>query len=275
MADRWAERTPSPVTETIRIDLHCHSSASDGDHSPAHVARRLADIGVTWASLTDHNTVGGQDEFRAALARHGIGYIPGAEIDARSPFGPLHVLAYNIDLDNAPLLAVLRTAREPWRSSARHWLDRIRALRRESPPPAAPCTPAETNGGPQGPLTTHRAICLIHEAGGLAFLAHPLESLRSFKRLEEALDLLQLEGLDGLEVFHRSYPEGVRAALLALAMRRGLVPTGGSDFHGLAHSDGASLGVDVPADEWDHMIKYLGKSQGPLSCAASGSEGIT
>ncbi len=97
------------MSETIRIDLHCHSSASDGDHSPAHVARRLADIDVTWASLTDHNTVGGQSEFRAALAQHGIGYIPGVEIDGRSPFGPLHLLGYVIDLDNAPLLAALRT----------------------------------------------------------------------------------------------------------------------------------------------------------------------
>ena len=260
------------MSETIRIDLHCHSSASDGDHSPAHVAKRLADIGVAWASLTDHNTVDGQDEFRVALGRHGIGYIPGVEIDARSPFGPLHLLAYGIDLSNAALLAVLRTVREPWRSSARHWLDRIRSRRRDSESFAAPCTPVETNGRPRGPLTTQRAICLIHEAGGLAFLAHPLESLRSFKRLEEALDLLQPEGLDGLEVFHRSYPEGVRAALLALAARRGLVPTGGSDFHGLAHSDGASLGVDVPAEEWNRMIKYLGKERGPMSFAASGSK---
>lgn len=260
------------MSETIRIDLHCHSSASDGDHSPANVARRLADIGVTWASLTDHNTVGGQEEFRAALARRGIAYIPGVEIDARSSFGVLHVLAYGIDLNNAPLLAVLRTVREPWRSSVRRWLDRIRPPHGESESLAAPCAPDETNGEPQGPLTTQRAICLVHEAGGLTFLAHPLESLRSFKRLEEALDLLQAEGLDGLEVFHKSYPEGVRAALLALATRRGLVPTGGSDFHGLAHSDGASLGVDVPVEEWDRMLKYLGKLRGPVPLAASGSK---
>jgi cation transport regulator ChaC len=71
-------------------------------------------------------------------------------------------------------------------------------------------------------------------------------------------------------VFHRSYPEGVRAALLALAVRRGLARTGGSDFHGLAHSDGATLGVDVPAEEWERMIKYLGKRREPVSSAASG-----
>ncbi len=206
------------------------------------------------------------------MARHGIGYIPGVEIDGRSPFGPLHVLGYGIDLDNMPLLAALRTVREPWRSSTRYWLARIRSLYRDSPPPEVSCVPPEMNGGPQGPLTTQRAICLIHEAGGVAFLAHPLESLRSFKRLEEALDFLQAEGLDGLEVFHKSYPEGVRAALLALAVRRDLVPTGGSDFHGLDHSDGASLGVDVPVEEWGHMTKYLGIKQRPVPSAATGTE---
>jgi 3',5'-nucleoside bisphosphate phosphatase len=263
------------LTETIRIDLHCHSSASDGDHSPAHVARRLADIGVTWASLTDHNTVGGQTEFRAAVARYGIGWVPGVEIDARSAFGPLHLLAYAIDLDNEHLLAVLRAIREPWRSSARQWLERIRSVRQESSPPATPCVAGAPDDRHLGPLTTRRAICLIHEAGGLAFLAHPLESLRSFKRLEEALDILTQEGLDGLEVFHRSYPEGVRAALLSLALRRGLLRTGGSDFHGLDHSDGATLGVDVPAEEWGHMIEYLRIGSGLAPFAAPGINSTT
>jgi predicted metal-dependent phosphoesterase TrpH len=107
-------------------------------------------------------------------------------------------------------------------------------------------------------------ICLIHDAGGLAFLAHPLESLRTFERIEEALDLLQPEGLDGIEVFHKSYPEGVRSGLLAMAARRGLLSTGGSDFHGLAHSDGASVGVDIPVEQWAELVRLVGKDQGPV-----------
>jgi predicted metal-dependent phosphoesterase TrpH len=119
------------------------------------------------------------------------------------------------------------------------------------------------------PLTTAMAICLIHEAGGRAFLAHPIESLRTFMRIEEALDLLQDEGLDGLEVFHKSYPEGVRAALLALCARRGLIATGGSDFHGLDHSDGASLGVDVPVEHWAQIVRSVGKRSEPVPFPAS------
>ncbi len=256
------------MTETVRIDLHCHSSASDGDHSPTHVARRLADIGVTWASLTDHNTVRGQDEFRAALMRHGIAYTPGVEIDARSPFGPLHVLGYNIDLTYAPLLEVLRAVRWPLRYSARRWKERVRRPRRDQASPTVPCANGDGSGAPLLPLTTARAICLIHAAGGIAYLAHPLESLRTFKRLENALDMLQPEGLDGVEVFHRSYPEGVQSALSALATRRGLAATGGSDFHGLDHSDGATVGVDVPVEEWRDMMIRLGRLQGPAGSAA-------
>ena len=254
------------VAETVRIDLHCHSSASDGDHSPTHVAKRLAATGVAWASLTDHNTVAGQAEFRTAVNRYAISHIPGVEIDARSALGPLHILGYGIDVGNETLLAVLRTVRQPLRARMRRVAARLRSLNRESPgaPPPTLCLPDGSKATAQRPLTTAVAICLIHEAEGYAFLAHPLESLRTFKRIEEALDLLQPEGLDGLEVFHKSYPEGVQAALLALAIRRGLVPTGGSDFHGLDHSDGASLGVDVPVEQWAQIVRLVGKKMGPV-----------
>lgn len=250
------------MADTVRIDLHCHSSASDGDHTPGHVAHRLADIGVSWASLTDHNTVAGQEEFQRAVSRLGINYIPGVEIDARSPFGPLHLLAYNIDLRDPSLLTLLETIRSPWRTSFRRLLGRTGRLEQNGKPTTSACLP-EGVDAVKGPLSTALTICLVHAAGGIAFLAHPLESLGSFKRLEEALDLLQPQGLDGFEVFHRSYPEGVQFGLLALAVRRGLVPTGGSDFHGLHHSDGASLGVDVPRGEWNKMLKHIGRQQGP------------
>lgn len=258
------------MAETVRIDLHCHSSASDGDHSPAHVAKRLAATGVTWASLTDHNTVEGQAEFQSALRRYAISYIPGVEIDARCPMGLLHLLGYGIDLENEVLLATLKTVRQPWRTSMRLLASRVKGVVGRAPEaPAVPCLPDGTEATAARPLTTAMAICLIHEAGGKAFLAHPIESLRSFKRIEEALDLLQHEGLDGIEVFHKSYPEGVRAALLALAVRRGLTPTGGSDFHGLDHSDGASLGVDVPVEQWAQIVRLVGKKSEPVPFPAS------
>jgi 3',5'-nucleoside bisphosphate phosphatase len=261
---------PSLMGETVRIDLHCHSSASDGDHSPAHVAKRLAAIGVRWASLTDHNTVEGLDEFRSALNRYAISYIPGVEIDARSPLGVLHILGYGFDPQNEALLAVLRTVRQPLRTSMRVFFERLRgSIGKTATQPTFPCLPDGRDARDARPLTTGMAICLIHEAGGKAFVAHPLESLRSFKRIEEALDLLQEEGLDGIEVYHKSYPDGVQAALQALATRRGLIPTGGSDFHGLDHSDGATLGVDVPVENWAQIVRSVGRRSEPVPFPAS------
>jgi len=178
--------------------------------------------------------------------------------------GVLHILGYGFDPQHEALLAVLKTVRQPWRSSMRVFFAGVRGVfGGAKEPPAFPCLPDGSNPTAR-PLTTAMAICLLHEAGGKAFLAHPLESLRSFKGIEEALDLLQEEGLDGIEVFHKSYPDGVQAALLALAVRRGLTPTGGSDFHGLDHSDGASLGVDVPVEQWAQIVRSVGKRSEPV-----------
>ena len=124
--------------ETVRIDLHCHSSASDGDHSPAHVAKRLAAIGTTWASLTDHNTLEGLAEFQAALNRYAISYIPGVEIDARCPMGVLHILGYGFDPQNEALLAVLKTVRQPWRTSLSEFFARLRGVFGKAPEIAGP-----------------------------------------------------------------------------------------------------------------------------------------
>ena len=88
------------VIETIRVDLHCHSSMSDGDHSPAYVAHSVAAVGVVWAALTDHNTLSGQPQFRAVLERRGVSSVVGLEIDARSPAGVLHLLGYGLDQHN-------------------------------------------------------------------------------------------------------------------------------------------------------------------------------
>ncbi len=258
------------MTDTVRIDLHCHSSASDGDHSPAHVAKRLSEDGVTWAALTDHNTVEGQSAFRAALDRYAISCVPGVEIDARLSSGPvLHILGYGIALDDQALLDVLKTVRQPWRTSFRLLGARLRGATSRGPErPAIATLPDGTDAATNRPLSTAMAIRLIHDAGGFAFLAHPIESLRDFERIESALDILQPEGLDGIEVFHKSYPEHAREGLLALAKRRGLVATGGSDFHGLDHSDGASVGVDMPVEQWIEITRLVAKRTDPVPLSA-------
>ena len=90
------------------------------------------------------------------------------------------------------------------------------------------------------------------------FLAHPLAGLNSVRRLEELIDQLQPQGLDGLEAFHKQYPPTTQGDLLALAERRGLLTIAGSDFHGLHHSDGSSPGVDMPLVHWNRFADALG-----------------
>lgn len=237
--------------------MHCHSSLSDGDHSPAHIAQQLAAVGVVWAALTDHNTLDGQGDFRVALEKRGLHFISGLEIDVRSPEGPLQLLAYGFDVQDQALLRALRTLREPWRSSARHWVGRARSLKEHTRSSGAVHASTDAGSSPHRPPGTAEAISLIHEAGGRAFLAHPLATVLTAERLEKLLDWLQPQGLDGLETFHKPYSESTQRGLLEVAERRSLLAVGGSDFHGLHHSDGADPGIDMPLKYWNSFMASL------------------
>jgi len=245
------------VTDVIRVELHCQSSASDGDHSPTQVGRILADAGVTWAALTDHNTIAGQEPFREALQKRGVNVVTGLEIDARSPQGPMHLLAYGFDVCNPPLLHALQTVRHPLRSSVRRFVGRARSSNVSSA--ASTKVSSAPDGGftPPRPPGTSEAIRLVHQAGGLVFLAHPLAALRTIERLEAVLDWLQPQGLDGLEAFHKPYSEDTQLLLLDLAARRRLLVVAGSDFHGPHHADGTNPGVDMPLEHWECFATAL------------------
>lgn len=261
------------MTDTIRVDLHCHSSVSDGDHSPAYVAHSIAAVGAEWAALTDHNSLSGQHQFRTVLERRGIHSIVGVEVDARTPAGILHLLGYALDPDYQPLLDTLRILREPLRSSARYWMERIGSLG----PSTYSDLPAEgppRPSGPPRPPSSSEVIRLIHEAGGLAFLAHPLAGIGGVDDLRNVLGWLQPEGLDGIEAFHKPYPPEIQRALLELALEKGLLVVAGSDFHGVHHSDGADPGVDMPLIHWGQFTKALayGPPQRPTPTTPDGSE---
>jgi 3',5'-nucleoside bisphosphate phosphatase len=250
------------MAEMIRIDLHCHSSASDGDHAPGYVAHQLAAAGVVWASLTDHNSVSGLESFRAAVERRGMQSIAGLEVHARSPKGPVHLLAYGFDPQNEALLNAIHFLRQPLWTSTRQWFSRAFARDKTNP---------SNDGGPssQDPPDTAEVIRLIHEAGGKALLAHPLAGLKTVEKLEEYLDWLQPQGLDGIEAFYKLYFRTTQLELLELAHRRDLLTTGGSDFHGLHHSDGTSPGVEIPMPEWERFMAAAGHAQERGSSIAS------
>ncbi|MFH0917175.1 MAG: PHP domain-containing protein [bacterium] len=258
------------MTDIIRVELHCQSSASDGDLSPAHVARILAGAGIVWAALTDHNTIAGQEPFREALEKSGVNVVTGLEIDARSPQGPMHLLAYGFDLQDPALLHSLETLRHPLRASARRLAARTSSLKGRLAPSSRPSSPSDDGFDPDGTLGTAGAIRLVHQAGGLVFMAHPLAALRTIERLEAVLDWLQPQGLDGLEAFHKPYSEDTQRLLVDVAERRHLLVVAGSDFHGPHHKDGTSPGIDMPLEYWNRFATAMGLAQDSRSPGPGG-----
>ena len=247
----------------MRIDLHVHSSASDGTDPPAEVMRRAARAGLDVVALTDHDTVAGHAE--AAAAAGPVTLLPGMELSCRLDGRSLHLLAYVFDPDRPDLAAELTRIRDDRVLRARAMVDRLAGLgvdvsweqveaiagqavvgrphiARAMADSGAIASPREAftrdwiaDGGRayvgRYALDPVRAIGLVRAAGGVTVLAHPRAG-RDTLVTDEQITGLAAAGLAGLEVFHPDQSEAERARLLALAHDLDLVATGGSDDHG-------------------------------------------
>ena len=214
------------MSDSIRVNLHCHSDCSDGLLSPVEVAERLARSGVRVAALTDHDTVEGLTRFREALARDGIGCISGLELSTRTDQGPAHILAYGFDPDSPHLREAIRRAKE------------------------------------QAGLPVADGIRLIHLAGGRTFLAHPLDLEKDLAALKARLLVFQGMGLDGIEAIYAPYSPARIQALLALADDLGLAVSAGCDFHGPDIQGLSDLSVNFPVERWRAFRSLLLASPG-------------
>ena len=260
-------------------DLHAHTTASDGTFKPTELVRAARALGLSHLAVTDHDTTAGVAEAEAAAREAGIRLVPGVELSAEGPPGKCHLLGLRIDPDDAGLtrtLAALSEARSTRNA-------RIAARLQELGVPltleevAAVAPPGANLGRPhfaqaliaRGVVTTVAeafarylaegapaylpkdvlppadAIRLIHDAGGLAFLAHPgLVRLRSEETLRDRVAALRDLGLDGVEAFYPLHTPELTAELEAIARDLGLLVTGGSDFHGATKPD-VPLGVVI------------------------------
>lgn len=251
-------------------DLHVHSTASDGVLTPEQVVAAAERQRLKAIALTDHDTLEGLLPAQAAGRALGIEVIDGVELSTEWRGEEVHVLGYFVspgDGDLARVLARLRRARveraqEMVKRLARLGLhlrwEEIRAqagtesvgrphiaralVQAGYVPTVKAAFELYLNRGcpayvPRMKLTPAEAIALVQRSGGVAVLAHP-GLLSRPEVLEELLPL----GWQGVEVFYPQHSELVMAALLAIARDRGLVPTGGSDFHGEGHA-GPSLGA--------------------------------
>ncbi|MET7716525.1 PHP domain-containing protein [Streptomyces sp. NPDC005407] len=249
----------------MRIDLHTHSTASDGTDTPAELVLGAAAAGLDVVALTDHDTTRGHAEAIAALPE-GVTLVTGAELSCRIDGVSLHLLAYLFDADEPELLRereLVRDDRVP-RAQAMvaklqelgvpiEWAQVARIAGEGSvgrphiatalvelgvvPTVSDAFTPEWIADGGRAHITKHeldpfKAIRLVKAAGGVTVFAHPLAVKRGNTVPEAAIADLAAYGLDGIEVDHMDHDEATRAHLRGLAADLGLLATGSSDYHG-------------------------------------------
>jgi predicted metal-dependent phosphoesterase TrpH len=252
------------------IDLHTHSTASDGLLSPARLVALATERGLRVLALTDHDTTDGLPEAQAAAAAAGLRFIPGVELSTHVEAGEVHVLGYFIDPGHPALRAALaqfRAAREGRAATiverltaagAPIQLERVLSFASGSigrPHVARALVEAGhatsindaferwlVRGRPgyveRYRLTPPDAVRLIRAAGGVPVLAHP----HSADDLPRLLPELVAAGLAGIECYYGDYDDARKRSYLALAARYDLVPSGGTDFHGTGVAHRRPLG---------------------------------
>lgn len=248
------------------IDLHTHSTASDGTFPPREVVRLAKERRLKALALTDHDTIAGLPEAMAAGQEFGIEVIPGVEISARHANGSMHILGYFLDYESEPLarrLTVLQKARQDRNPQI------IAKLNQLGIPLTMEQVERLSGGGQVGRPHIARALyeggyvrslqeafdiylgndgkayvskfrfppeeamAMIRDAGGIPVLAHPFTlGLHTSETLRPLLKELMALGLAGIECYYPEHSFGQEALYLFLARELGLLVTGGSDFHG-------------------------------------------
>ena len=266
-----------------RVDLHVHTTASDGTFSPAELVSLAKESGLSAVAITDHDTVSG------IITDSVLEVVPGIELSTKYE-GPVHILGYYIDPDNRELKDTLqgivddRDIRNEkivnlMRSDGisityaemkdrfgdvvgrPHFAEILIENGVVDSPKEAFQQYLSKNQKYWFPRTTvpiDRCISLIVNAGGLAVLAHPFEYSYDKKTLPELIELCIGYGVKGIECRHSSHTPGQMAYLELLADEYGLIKTGGSDFHGSAKPNvrlGSGNGLVSVPYEWLERIK--------------------
>jgi predicted metal-dependent phosphoesterase TrpH len=252
------------------IDLHTHSSASDGTDEPRQVLEAAAAAGLTVVALTDHDTTAGWDEAVGAVERHGVALVRGAEVSTRVPTPDgsqisVHLLSYLHDPTNPALADELERTRTSRRTRALamtdllardfpitweavvahtgdgatvgrpHLADTLVALGVVATRDEAFATMLHANAPyyvPHYAPDAEVATRAVRAAGGVPVMAHPGAGARGRVVTDETIAELADAGLAGLEVDHRDHDADTRAHLRDLAAALGLFVTGSSDYHG-------------------------------------------
>ncbi|MEP7309537.1 MAG: PHP domain-containing protein [Acidobacteriota bacterium] len=265
------------------IDLHTHTTASDGRCSPAELVARAAAAGVGVLSVTDHDTVAGCEPTAAACAAAQLEFVPGIEITAVRDGVDVHVLGYFMDVESPALAQFLALQREDRISRVRAMVDLLRGFGMELDAEAI-LKPAREDAAksagrpwvaramveagyvptisdaferwlghgrpafvPRRGTTPQAVIAQLREAGGIASIAHP-----GLLEHDEWLPTFVDAGLDAIEAYHSEHDATTTSRYVSFADKAGIAVTGGSDYHGDA-SHGALGDVTLPRDAFERI----------------------
>ncbi len=262
----------------MRVDLHVHSTASDGVYAPGEVVQIALTNQLDVMALTDHDNVSGVVPAQQAAVGRKLEVLAGVELSAEDEYTDRHILGYLLDVDNLPLQTVLSELRDARTNRAERMVQKLAAVGVNIPlervmalvgtgsvgrPHVAQVLVEkgyvnsiqeafERYIGSNGPayvphyrLEPTRAIELIHGAGGVAVLAHP----GHYDDYRSVITALVPLGLDGVEVYYPDHVPALIEDLRVLARQYNLVMTAGSDFHRREGDGSARIGsVKTPPD---------------------------
>jgi len=283
------------------IDLHIHSTASDGIHTPLDIVQMAVDLGLEAIAITDHDTLEGIRHVQNSALPDCLHFVSGLEISAAPPAGfpmkgSLHILGYGVDPTDQPLQSALNELQEARRRRNPQIIARLNEI---GIPIAMQEVEQLVGQGSAGRphiarvliekgvvadintafdlylakgrpayvdkyrIPAHRALALIHAAGGVSVLAHPYLVPESEHPLEDLIDMLHAMGLTGIEAYYPHHNRHDVERYLGLARRYGLIVTGGTDFHGNQTPEihlGRGLGdLFVPFDLYKTLVTLISK----------------
>jgi predicted metal-dependent phosphoesterase TrpH len=264
------------------VDLHCHSTASDGTLPPREVVQLARESNLSALALTDHDTVEGCARMSGACQTHNIEFIPATELTAEVDGIELHMLGYFLNIESPELLEEIRRFQHGRTERIKEIVSRLKQLNvpleEEDVFSLANCnSPGRPHVAralierkvcnsldeaferflkknrpawvPKQKMSAEGALQIIHDAGGLAVLAHP-----GLARSEEAIPALIEAGLDGIECFHTRHSPSASEYYVTVAEENNLLVTGGSDCHGMNKGKPLIGSIKLPY-EYVRLIK--------------------